>query len=84
MQKKLPKNQFKVVVERDEDGYFVASVPALPGCHTQAQSLPELTSRIREAVRLCLQVSQTNAQYRNRIRQFAYEPTFVGMEVITL
>jgi predicted RNase H-like HicB family nuclease len=31
--------QFDVIVERDSAGYFVASVPALPSCHTQAKSL---------------------------------------------
>lgn len=48
--------QFDVVVERDSEGYFVASVPALPRCHTQARSLDELTERIREAIELCLEV----------------------------
>jgi predicted RNase H-like HicB family nuclease len=48
--------QFDVVVEKDSEGYFVASVPALPGCHTQAKSLDELMSRIREAIELCLEV----------------------------
>ena len=48
--------QFDVVVERDSEGFFVASVPALPGCHTQAKSLDELMSRIREAIELCLEV----------------------------
>ena len=48
--------QFDVVVERDSEGYFVASVPALPGCHTQAKSLDELMSRIREAIELCLEI----------------------------
>lgn len=48
--------QFDVVVERDSEGYFVASVPALPGCHTQAKSLDELMSRVREAIELCLEV----------------------------
>ncbi len=48
--------QFDVVVERDAEGYFVASVPALPGCHTQAKSLDELMDRIREAIALCLEV----------------------------
>jgi predicted RNase H-like HicB family nuclease len=46
---------FDVVVERDEDGYYVASVPALPGCHTQAKSLDDLDLRIREAILLCLE-----------------------------
>lgn len=45
-------HEFTVVVERDEDGYYVASVPALPGCHTQAKSLDELMLRIREAIAL--------------------------------
>ena len=48
--------QFDVVVEKDSEGYFVATVPALPGCHTQAKSLDELMARIREAIELCLEV----------------------------
>jgi len=48
--------QFDVVVEKDAAGYFVASVPTLPGCHTQARSLDELMERIREAIELCLEV----------------------------
>jgi predicted RNase H-like HicB family nuclease len=49
-------NQFDVVVERDSEGFYVASVPALVGCHTQAKSLDELMGRIREAIELCLEV----------------------------
>jgi predicted RNase H-like HicB family nuclease len=48
--------EFSVVIERDEEGYYVASVPALPGCHTQARSLDELMNRIREAIAVCLEV----------------------------
>ena len=50
------KREFNVVIEKDEDGYFVASVPALRGCHTQAKSLDVLMKRIREAIELCLEV----------------------------
>lgn len=46
--------EFSVVIEKDEDGYFVASVPALRGCHTQAKSLDVLMKRVREAIALCL------------------------------
>ncbi len=46
--------QFDVIIERDEEGYYVASVPRIPGCHTQARSLDEATQRIREAIELCL------------------------------
>lgn len=46
---------FSVVVEQDEDGAFIASVPTLPGCHTQARSLDELRTRIAEAIALHLE-----------------------------
>ena len=46
---------FTVVVERDEDGNYVASVPALAGCHTQARLLDELMRRVQEVVALCLE-----------------------------
>jgi len=48
--------EFNVVIERDSEGNYVASVPALPGCHTQARSLDDLMERIKEAVELCLEV----------------------------
>jgi predicted RNase H-like HicB family nuclease len=47
---------FNVVIERDTEGYYVASVPELPGCHTQAKSLDALMRRIQEAIQLCLEV----------------------------
>lgn len=50
------KREFNVIIEHDEDGYFVASVPELKGCHTQAKSLDSLMERIREAIGLCLEV----------------------------
>jgi predicted RNase H-like HicB family nuclease len=53
---KAMSKEFNVIIERDLDGYFVASVPNLPGCHTQAKSLDELMERIKEAIILCLEV----------------------------
>jgi predicted RNase H-like HicB family nuclease len=47
--------EFTVIVERDEDGYYVASVPAFAGCHTQARSLDDLMQRIQEAIAVCLE-----------------------------
>ncbi len=49
---------FNVVVERDEAGWYVASVPSLPGCHTQARSLDELMTHIREAIEACVEASE--------------------------
>ena len=47
--------KFTVVIERDEDGYYVATVPSLPGCHTQAKTLDALMKRAREVIALCLE-----------------------------
>jgi predicted RNase H-like HicB family nuclease len=48
--------EFTVIIEQDEEGYFVATVPELHGCHTQARSLDELMERVKEAIELCLEV----------------------------
>jgi predicted RNase H-like HicB family nuclease len=50
--------EFNVVIEKDADGYFVASVPGLRGCHTQAKSLDVLMKRVREVIALCLEVEE--------------------------
>jgi predicted RNase H-like HicB family nuclease len=47
--------KFTVVIERDEEDFYVATVPALPGCHTQAKNLDTLMKRVREVVELCLE-----------------------------
>lgn len=52
---KRSKREFHVVIERDEDGYFVADVPELPGCHTQAKSLDQLMKRAEEVITLYLE-----------------------------
>ncbi len=66
--------QFDVVVERDSEGYFVASVPSLPGCHTQSKSLDELMSRIQEAIELCIEVRGQSPEKLN----------FVGIQRVTV
>lgn len=43
-----------MVIEMDEEGWYVASVPELAGCHTQAKSLDSLMARVREAITACL------------------------------
>jgi predicted RNase H-like HicB family nuclease len=50
--------EFGVVIEKDGDGFYVASVPALRGCHAQARSLDALMKRIQEAIELCLEVEE--------------------------
>ncbi len=48
--------EFTVVIEQDEDGIYVAYVPELEGCHTQAKTLDELRVRIKEVIQLYLEV----------------------------
>ncbi len=48
--------EFTVVIEQDEEGYLVGTVPELKGCHTQARSLDELMARVKEVIVLCLEV----------------------------
>ena len=54
--------EYNVFIERDSEGLYVASVPNLTGCHTQAKSLDVLMERIREAIELCLEVAQDEGE----------------------
>jgi predicted RNase H-like HicB family nuclease len=65
---------FNVIIERDSEGNYVASVPSLRGCHTQAKSLDELIERIREAIQLCLDVEGETPESID----------FVGMQRVTV
>jgi predicted RNase H-like HicB family nuclease len=48
------KREFTVVIERDEDGFYVGHVPELRACYTQAKNLDTLMKRVREVIELCL------------------------------
>ena len=52
------KKEFQVIIERDSEGWLIADVPALKGCHTQAKSYDTLIERIKEAIELCLEVQK--------------------------
>ena len=53
------KDAHTVVIEKDEDGYYVGSIPALPGCHTQARSVHRFMERMEEGIALCFEVEKT-------------------------
>lgn len=48
-------NEYTILIEKDEDGYYVGSVPALPGCHTQAKTIDQLLERMKEAIEVWLE-----------------------------
>ncbi len=77
MEKREPKNRlrrFTVVIEQDENGYYVATVPSLPSCYTQARTLEKLAPRIREVIALCLAEQQPP-----RMKFVALEQVEVGV-----
>ena len=54
----MKNNFFTAIITKDEDGFLIANVPTLPGCHTQARTYDELMERIKEAVSLYLDVNK--------------------------
>jgi predicted RNase H-like HicB family nuclease len=56
MKKQL--HNFTVFIEKDEDGFFIGTVPALRGCHTQGKTIDELLKNMKEAIELCLEVER--------------------------
>jgi predicted RNase H-like HicB family nuclease len=60
-EKEQMQREFSVIIERDPEGYYVASVPELRGGHTQAKSLDTLMKRVREAIELCLEAEGEHA-----------------------
>ena len=66
--------EFSVIIERNAKGYYVASVPALRGCHTQSKSLDDLMGRIREAIGLCLEVQGEQLEPLD----------FIGVQMVTV
>ena len=67
MKKQTKVLQFKVIIEQDEDGWFVASAPAIPGCHTQGKTYEEVIKNIKEAIELCLEVARDDKSYYEKI-----------------
>ncbi len=68
------KGEYSVIIEQDSEGTYVASVPALRGCHTQGKSLDEVVGRIREAIELCLEAQGGDIEALD----------FVGIQKITV
>jgi len=73
----LKNTNFTAVIEQGESGYYVASVPALPGCHTQAKDLNALQRNLKEAISLYLEAKASLGQKM----EF---PQFVGIQNIEL
>ncbi|HXF69148.1 MAG TPA: type II toxin-antitoxin system HicB family antitoxin [Thermoflexus sp.] len=65
--------EFYVIIERDEDGYYVGEVPQLRACYSQGKTLDELMANIREVIELCLEEGEEE-----------YRLEFVGLQKVVL
>jgi predicted RNase H-like HicB family nuclease len=66
--------EFYVVIEKDEDGFFVGEVPSLRACYAQGKTLDELMVNIREVIDLCLESEPDLADV----------PEFVGVQKVAV
>ena len=49
---------FVVLIEQDKEGWYVATVPSLQGCHTQGRTIPQLLERVKEAIQVCIEAEE--------------------------
>ncbi len=82
MAKTVKELQFKVLIEQDENGMYVASVPELPGCYTQGKTLEEARKRIKEAIELVLKSDRDIKE--EKLKSPLSSSNFFGIEEITV
>ena len=68
------KQDFYVVIERDEDGFYVGEVPQLRACYSQGRTLDELMKNVREVIELCLE---------DQVEAGETFPEFIGVQKVT-
>ncbi len=64
--------KYNEVIERDDDGLYIANIPELPGCHTQARTIDEVMKRIKEAAELYIETTGVKSS----------ESEFVGIQIL--
>ncbi|MBL1209821.1 MAG: type II toxin-antitoxin system HicB family antitoxin [Geminocystis sp. GBBB08] len=56
----MKKREFYVVIERDEDGFYVGEVPQLKACYSQGETIDELMENMKEVITMCLEELEEN------------------------
>jgi len=74
--------RFKILIEQDKYGLYVASVPELPGCYTQGKTLEEVRIRIKEVVEMVLE--EDESLKKDKISSPKSSSNFFGVEDITV
>lgn len=72
---------YRAIIEQDEDGVFVASVPSIPGCHTEGDTYEQAIKNVKEAIELCLEVAKNDKNYKEKISlpKRGSESRFIGI-----
>jgi len=70
----IVKREFYVIIERDEDGYYVGEVPQLKACYSQGETIDELIANIKEVIALCLEEEEDDEKL----------PEFVGIQKVMI
>jgi predicted RNase H-like HicB family nuclease len=65
---------FQVIVEQDEEGYFVAECPSLKACYTQGKTYEEVVENIKDVIALCLE------EYKSNKRRIPRQPEIIGVK----
>ena len=73
----MKKYKFPIIITQDEDGYYIAEVSGLPGCHTQAKDLATLYKRVEEAIELYLEVQKNQ-------KKLIVQAKFIGIQEVEI
>lgn len=76
--KTMKKNQFPIIVEKGEDGFYVVECPIFHGCISQGKTLDDAIKNIKEAIELCLEEKENKEIIKS------YKPTEISLHAITL
>jgi len=75
---KIKNRQFPVIIEKDEDGFYVVECPLFRGCYSQGKSLDEALRNIKEVIELCLEEKENQEILKS------YRPKELSLHTITL
>lgn len=74
--------KFQVLIQRDEDGKYIASCPAIKGCHSQGDTYEEALENVTEAMELCIEyLAEKNKKEFKELKSY---PKFIATEEISL
>ena len=59
-----------ILVEQDEDNFYIVSCPVFKGCHSYGATIDEALSNIKEVIDMCVEEEQAKTAYTNRFVGF--------------